>query len=242
MLTSLFLILASAMLATLMTVATAADEQTWRCIPISQKPLTSSNSVLWVKENCTNSVDPSHAPDLVVNSLLIDILAGDVKVVPGASTTDASDPLKSVPEMAHYLSDKFIAGINGGYFWRVDMDGVWVDDVCRGKTRKEAETPVDPAYPSYGINDGLVKVEGKTLGYNCDNKGYSFPAVLQETDYDHSTWNIQVLPRAGDVPESVSSAIGAGPNLVSYNQTTGETYVDIPADGTHTHTHTHTYI
>ena len=32
----------------------------------------------------------------------------------------------------------FIAGLNGGYFWRVDIDGIWFDDVCREKLRFEA--------------------------------------------------------------------------------------------------------
>ena len=52
-------------------------------------------------------------------------------------SADAKNPLQTVPDMAAQ-DPNFIVGINGGYFWRVDIDGVWIDDVCHGKTRSDA--------------------------------------------------------------------------------------------------------
>jgi hypothetical protein len=86
----------------------------------------------------------------------------------------------------------FIAGINGGYFWRVDIDGFWRDNVCHGKTRQEAETPASDENPNYGIGDGLVKIDGEVFSNNCNCTGFSRPAVLT---LDGTNTNIEVLHR-----------------------------------------------
>jgi hypothetical protein len=78
-----------------------------------------------------------------------------------------------------------------------------------------------------GVGDGLVKVDGQVLSNNCDCKGYSRPAVLKLDG--PSSW-IDVLSRGQTVDDSVANAIAAGPNLVSYNDSTGDSYVDIPSD------------
>ena len=41
---------------------------------------------------------------------------------------------------------------------------------------------------------------------------------------------IEVLHRGEPVADSVQTAIGAGPNLVSFDASTGLSYVDIPSD------------
>lgn len=41
---------------------------------------------------------------------------------------------------------------------------------------------------------------------------------------------IEVLHRGEPVADSIQSAIGAGPNLVSFDASTGTSYVDIPSD------------
>ncbi len=48
--------------------------------------------------------------------------------------------------------------------------------------------------------------------------------------FDGFDSNIWTLHRGETAPESVQNAIGAGPNLVSYNATSKESYVDIPKD------------
>lgn len=72
-----------------------------------------------------------------------------------------------------------------------------------------------------------MKVDGQVLSNNCDCKGYSRPAVLK---LDGSSSWIDVLSRGQTVDDSVYNAIAAGPNLVSYNESTGYSYVDIPSD------------
>jgi hypothetical protein len=192
----------------------------WKCIPIQTKQL--HDGVLWKTQNCT--MDEDAEPHLTVNSIHIDISRSDLRVIPAIA--DPVAQVQSLPDMATQ-NPNFIAGINGGYFWRVDMDGFWRDNVCHGKVRKEAEQPANPLVPNFGIGDGAIKIDGKVLASNCNCSGYSRPAVLKLQEHNSS---IEVLYRGESVAHTVPSAIGAGPNLVSYNSETGESYVDIPAD------------
>lgn len=174
------------------------------------------------------SDDPAEPPLLAVNSVENDMTRTDYRVVPAVA--DAEAQVQSLPDIAKQ-NENLIAGINGGYFWRVDIDGFWRDNVCRGKTRDEAESPADqsipPQHPNYGVGDGLVRVDGQVYSNNCDCYGNSRPAVLKLNGTDSY---IDVLYRGETVDESVLNAIGAGPNLVSFNAETGESYIDIPAD------------
>lgn len=158
----------------------------------------------------------------MVNSIHVDLSQDDIRVVPAIA--DPVEKVQTIPEMAH---DNFIAGVNGGYFWRVDIEGIWRDNVCRGKTRIEAEQNASDVNPNYGIGDGLVKIDGEVLANNCDCYGNSRPAVLI---LDGEASDIEVLYRGETVDSSVMNAIAAGPNLVSFNKETGESYVDIPSD------------
>ena len=150
--------------------------------------------------------------------------------IPGYSQ-DASTPLIPINKIAEsYGPDaKFIAGVNGGYFWRTDITGFWFDDVCRGKTRKQAETPVDDctAHPDNGLHDGSLIVDGKSVGCNCNNWGYSRPALMATTE-GNAEWNIMVMSRGEQAAAGVKFALAAGPNLVSYDPVTGQSKVDIP--------------
>jgi len=161
-----------------------------------------------------------------VNTITVDLTRSDLRVVPAAA--DATAQLQKLPDIAASANPNFIAGINGGYFWRVDIEDFWRDNVCKGKTRSEAETPADYATnPNFGIGDGLIKVDGKVYSNNCNCFGYSRPAVIK---LDGQKTDIEVLHRGETVDDSVQNALGAGPNLLSYNSTTEEAYVDIPSD------------
>lgn len=195
---------------------------TWYCIEL-QSTILGDNAAVWKTENCTN--DATAQPSLTVNSVTFDLSSTKVRAMAAVSGSDTS-PLQPLNEMAKQ-NDKFIAGINGGYFWRVDISGFWIDDVCRGKTRNEANHPASSENPNYGVSDGLIKVDGKILGSNCDCSGFSRPAILA-IDGEQST--IDVVHRAESVSDDVNNAIGAGPNLVSFNATSGESYIDIPSD------------
>ena len=195
----------------------------WFCIPIQEKELRAG--VLWKTQNCSKGEDGVDDPLLVVNSVHVDLSRDDIRVVPGVASKE--EQVQSLPEMGD-ANEKYIAGINGGYFWRVDIDGFWRDNVCRGKLRKEAEQDANPLIPNFGIGDGLIKIDGETLSSNCNCSGYSRPAVMSLDGPAGS--GIEVLQRGEQGTRSARNAIGAGPNLVSFDSETGESYVDVPSD------------
>jgi hypothetical protein len=65
--------------------------------------------VTWVTQNC--SKDDSAPPLLTVNSIHVDLLRDDIRVVPAVA--DRSVEVQTIPEMGAQ-NEKFIAGINGG--------------------------------------------------------------------------------------------------------------------------------
>jgi len=207
----------------------------WKCVKLQDsKPLTASSSVVWMKENCTNIENAD--PLLVVNSITIDLTANDIRITPAVSD---GEPLLPLDQLALSNSNqKLIAGINGGYFWRLDITPFWFDDVCRTKVRKEAEMPAARVEPNFGIHDGAVKISGLTVGSNCDCAGYSRPAVIS-TVGANSDWEISVMQRGQQPANNVYSALGAGPNLVSFNTTTKTSFIDIPADDDNINIHEH---
>jgi hypothetical protein len=180
--------------------------------------------VVWNTQNCTKG-DPAVSPPLlIINSIHVDLSQPDIRVVPAIA--DPTAQVQNLPAMAKQNAN-FIAGINGGYFWRVDVDGFWRDNVCRGKVRKEAEQPASDKNVNFGISDGTVKIDDVVYGNNCNCTGYSRPAVLV---LDNAESNIQVLHRGENVDNTVHTAIGAGPNLVSLDIETGTAFVDVPKD------------
>ncbi len=161
----------------------------------------------------------------MINSIHIDLTRSDIRVIPVVA--DSVEQVQSLPNMAT-KNEKLIAGINGGYFWRVDIDGFWRDNVCRGKTRSEAEQPASSINPNFGISDGTVVIDGVVYGNNCNCTGFSRPAVLS---IDGQNSGIEVLYRGENVDSTVTrNAISASPNLVSFDTTTNKAYVDIPKD------------
>lgn len=119
-----------------------------------------------------------------------------------------------------------LGGINGGYFWRLDITPVWVDDVCLGKTRKDAERPANASCANCGVGDAVSVSLGALVSHNCDCHGFSRPAVLS---INGTSSRIDVLHRGDPAPAGTAlDAIGAGPNLVSTNAS--GTFVNIPKD------------
>jgi hypothetical protein len=63
----------------------------------------------------------------VVNIVEADLSTPGLRLIPIASPGGTLSPL-------NYIAAKdgrnLLAGINGGYFWRVDLGAKWVDDVC----------------------------------------------------------------------------------------------------------------
>ena len=108
----------------------------WTCIPLQSKQI--HEGITWNTQNC--SMDESKQPLLTVNSIHIALDSTKYRVVPAVA--DSVHQVQSIPDMAVQYPN-LIAGINGGYFWRVDVEGYWRDNVCHGKTRLEAEHPGD---------------------------------------------------------------------------------------------------
>jgi hypothetical protein len=50
-----------------------------------------------------------------------------------------------------------VAGINGGYFFRVDKAS-FLDEVCWGKSKRDAELPANSSAPNDGVGDTLVVI------------------------------------------------------------------------------------
>jgi len=96
----------------------------WACISLQETKL--AEGVVWKTVNCSMSVDA--LPLLTVNSIHMELGNPNVRAVPGVA--DPAAMVQSVPDMA---KANYLAGINGGYFWRVDIDSFWLDDVCQGK-------------------------------------------------------------------------------------------------------------
>lgn len=175
---------------------------TWYCIDIQSTNL--HPAVVWKTENCTKN--EGEQPLLVVNSVSIDVTNPNIRLVPQAAVDNFPIGLATVPDMGK-INPNFIAGINGGYFWRVDISGVWIDDVCWGKTRADAEKAANSNYPNYGIGDGIVKIDGVLKSSNCNCTGYSRPAVIT---LDGINSNIEVLHRGEAPSTSVTNAIAGG--------------------------------
>lgn len=218
------IILSAACIAT----AGAAPQVTtsWSCLLISQVQLAPLAS--WKQLNRSSTGVPLFGPSgpTVVNLVTADLSSPSLRLVPLTADV-AAGSLQPLDAMAAGSDLRgLLAGINGGYFWRLDVS-TFVDGVCQGKTRADALTNASASDPNAGVGDGSVIVNGELLASNCDCPGFSRPAVLT---LNGSAPYVDVLHR-GDAPPAglAVDSISAGPNLVSSNATAGA-FVDIPAD------------
>lgn len=212
------------------------DATQWSCSPLSSASL--APGVSWSRLSCTSPSVPylgpawptltaPHGP-VVVNLVSADLTRPGVRMVPVVANQSASPPLAPVNAMA--AADprraQLLAGINGGYFWRVDVS-TFVDGVCTGKTRADAEAPPSQAAPNAGVGDGVTVVGGSWLSSNCNSSGFNRPAVLT---INGSASTIGLVPQAAPPPSGTAlDALGAGPLLLATNAS-GITRVAVPPD------------
>jgi len=204
----------------------------WTCSQIKSRTL--APGVQWTQQRCqlVGQIPWYAKPPikvswgvgpLVFNQVEVDMT--QALVVPG--TPDPKTPVAALNEIARWANNgttpNLLAGINGGYFFRLDESG-FVDNVCFGKMREQALQPVDPKHPSQGPSDTLIKLNGRYLGTNCDNVGFSRPAVLV---VNGTSSYIKVVGRGEDIPTAYN-ALAASPLLLSSQG--GVVQVDIPAD------------
>lgn len=199
---------------------------TWSCStarPAAAAPLPLPAGLSFSQLVCTSSPIPvfGKAGPLNVSVLSADLTAGNLRLVPLASPS-----LATVGAMAAASPGRRLwGGINGGYFWRTDVHS-FVDTVCQGKSRAQAEAAPSATAPNAGVGDGAVFSGGQLLASNCDCAGFSRPAVLT---INGSLSRVDVLHR-GDAPPfgPALDAIAAGPNLVASNASGA--FVAIPSD------------
>ena len=196
-------------------------------------------------------VDPAAMPwnasawlvgPVILNVVEANLSAPGVRAVPGVA--DPALGTAPVPDIARYNNNAtaakaptLLAGVNGGYFFRVDLSS-FHDDVCVGKNRSQALSATSAEHPSDGTGDTLVKIDGEYLSRNCDNVGLSRPAALVLPDGSASAGGgagvgpaaarIEVLHRGQDVSGSPGNVIAASPNLLTAGR------IDIPVDDDNT--------
>lgn len=216
----------------LLTIALSGDasqDSVWHCLTLSNTSL--APSVFWLKQNCTGIISsPSIAR---IGPIIVNIVVASMSnttssplLRPAVATTSLG--LAKLHELAANASTpsfKPLAGVNGGFFFEVDKKDFF-DDVCFGKFRRDALEPPSESHPNFGIGDSLTILDGVYASNNCNCIGNSEP-VAAVLDFPPRFVQLQ---RAGRLPDDVKWAIGAGPTLVSYNSSTGKSFIDITGD------------
>lgn len=196
----------------------------WNCSTVASKDF-ANGSVRWSRMNCTATTRFGKVGPITVNTVTANLSDPNLFVLPVTAPVHNGSYLAPLTEMMSQQS-RAIVGINGGYFWRLDVN-TFFDDVCIGKWRTDALRPVSETEPNNGIGDGLTLLNGKRLSSNCDCYGYNRPTTLV---IDGAKSHIVVQSRGAPPPASAVNAIAAGPNLVSTDPATKVPFVDIPKD------------
>lgn len=224
------LLLAFALVALKSSLAAPAGVITsWSCVPLSSVPL-AGGAAQWDQYNCSSTGVPLFGPSgpSVVNVVTASLAASlGVRLVPVVAQSDppGSVPLQPLNAMAASDGRSLVAGINGGYFFRLDVSNFF-DNVCLGKNASDAEAPVSLASPNDGTSDGSIVSGGALLGCNCDCIGFSRPAILS---INGSSSSVDLLTRGAPPPSGLAlDSISAGPFLLATNET--GTFVSIPHD------------
>jgi hypothetical protein len=203
----------------------------WYCDTIQEKSL--SLGAEWKKLVCNGTGIPlfGDSNSITVNAVIADLSSKyGLRLLPATSSKGPSGfNLDSLDKIAlantPSSNEKLLAGINGGYFYRLDVK-TFFDGVCIGKTSSDANLPPSFTTPNNGINDGTIVSSGKLLGSNCDCVGYSRPVVLS---INGTNSRFDLLTRGAEPPFGLTlDSIASSPNLVSTNVT--GSYVNIPSD------------
>lgn len=211
----------------------APVDTTWECETLATAALAPAGypAVTWRQLNCSSSPVPvfGRSGPVVVNVVEADLSDPSrvrmVPVIAPAAAAPGGNPLAPLNKIAEADGRTLIAGINGGYFWRVDVSD-FRDGVCMGKSRADADQPASANQPNYGLGDGTIVVDGKLLSSNCDCHGFSRPVSLT-INGTHSRFDLQT--RGAPPPFGLEyDSLSAGPNLVVTNSS--GTFVAIPHD------------
>jgi len=201
--------------------ASPAIATSWTCSPLNASVPLAGGAASHQRLSCTAPSVPTGptssqaAGPLVVNIVTANLSAGSgLRLTPATAPSSAPHQLATLDAIAAADGRRLIAGINGGYFYRLDV-ATFFDGVCIGKTAAVAEEPPSPAAPNAGVADGGIVVKGQLRGSNCDCLGYNLPVWLSINGSDS---RIDVTGRASPPPAGLAlDSLAAGPNLVSSN-------------------------
>jgi hypothetical protein len=219
------LLAASALLAP----AALAIDTVWSCATLASAPVAGApaGSATWSRLRCSSpSVPLGTGTSAALGPLIVNVVAAtlsaSLRLVPALAPAMSAHNLAPLDAIAALDGRKLVAGINGGYFFRLD-EANFFDGVCIGKTAAVAEEPVAAATPNTGIADGGIVSRGALVGSNCDCLGFNLPVWLT---MNGSASDIAVTGRASAPPAGLAlDALAAGPNLVSTNAS--GTFVDV---------------
>jgi hypothetical protein len=196
----------------------------WHCTELNSSTIVTGAT--WQQLNCSSPGVPFFGPagPVMVNVVTADLSQPHLRLV--ASVAPPSLGLAPLNTIASSDGRNLIAGVNGGYFYRLDVSSFF-DGVCICKDATDAKQPVNASSPNFGIGDGLTISRGKLLATNCDclccfNKPTVFTA--------NGTFSrIDVVSQGGAPPFGLGyETVTAGPFLLETNAS--GTFVAIPQD------------
>lgn len=201
------------------------DATSWTCSAVNA-PTTLAPGASWRTLNCSSPKVPVFGPagPLIVNVMEVDLSAPGLRLVPVAAPASPAPGLASLDAIAAADGRNLLAGINGGYFWRVDV-ATFFDGVCVGKARKDAEQPASAENPNFGLGDCSMVAGGKLVSSNCNCFGFNRPALLS---INASATSIALLTQGQQAPGLELDSISAGPLLLTSNSS--GTSIAIPSD------------
>lgn len=188
----------------------------WQCQLIKEKNLTQNGAVQWTQWSCTDKkpwtlfwMTKSEFFPLTVNIVNADLSDPHVQLVPAlANTIDKDRPyIESLSQMGIEHAN-FIAGVNGGYFF-VNSVGHH-DQNCIWKHY--------PTHTTYDVGDGLLVINKKGYSENCGTSKTSTLARATIVQRKDGAWVIKEIS-ANTTPSDIQNALGAGPLLISSDQT-----------------------
>lgn len=197
----------------------------WTCLSLNSSSL--AQGAAWQRLNCSSPGVPvfGAAGPVVINIVTADLSQPNLRLVPAIANQSAWPPLASLNAIAATDGRNLIAGINGGYFYRVDVS-TFNDGVCQGKSAANASAPPSQATPNTGVGDAVTISDGQWLSSNCNLTGFNRPVVLT---MNGTNSRIDLVPQGGPPPFGLEfDALGAGPLLLASNAT--GTFVAIPSD------------
>ena len=203
--------------------ASIIKSSSWECSELNSTVMAGGDSN-WTQLNCTATLKlgSDSAEELaekkgpiVINVVSVDLRDGSrARIEPAASPNGTLSFLSDIGS----LDSSRVAGVNGGYYYRMDDTG-FKDGVCKGKTRADAEMPATASHPNRGLGDASLVSNGILLSSNCDCRGYNMPAVLT---VNGTRSRIDLVGKGGAPPAGLElDSVAGGPLILKGGRAIG---------------------